>query len=424
MPALQPIAVFAILIVFIAGYLLIALEHKLKINKAAAAILAAVFCWTLYFINSPAAIPEDTAKLNEHLAGVAQIVLFLLGAMTIVELIDSHKGFRIITDFINVTSKRKMLWVIGLTGFFLSAVLDNLTSTIVMVSLLRKIIPDAEDRKIFGAMTVIATNAGGAWTPIGDVTTTMLWINGQISAWGIMQALFIPSIIALAIPLAFQTMKMKGSYPALPSSAHHKAEPKATLVFCLGMGALIFVPIFKALTGLPPFVGILLGLGVLWLVTDLVHYKHDNRAHLRVSHVLTRVDVSGVLFFLGILLAVNALEVAGLLKSFADWLGMHVSSDAGIAVIIGLISAVIDNVPLVAASMGMYDLQLYPMDAPLWEMIAFAAGTGGSILVIGSAAGVAYMGMEKVDFAWYFKRVSLFALLGFFAGLGTYLLLN
>lgn len=415
----------AILAVFFIGYFLIVFEHTLKINKAAAALLMAILCWSIYFMWSDRPVAESLTSLSEHFSSIGSIVFFLLGAMTIVELIDSHKGFKIITDFITVRSKRKLLWVTGFIAFFLSAVLDNLTATIVMVSLLRKLIPDYEDQKVFGAMMVIATNAGGAWTPIGDVTTTMLWIGGQISTVGIIKALFLPSIVCLAVPLAFQSFLLKGTYATRSKEdlLLHKAEPKAKLVFWLGVGSLIFVPIFKTLTGLPPFMGILLGLGAMWLITDLVHYKHDKREHLRVPHILTRVDVSGVLFFLGILLAVSTLEVTGILKDLAVWLSEHVPSQEIIAGLIGIVSAVIDNVPLVAASMGMYDMHAYPMDAKLWEMIAYAAGTGGSILVIGSAAGVAYMGLEKVSFMWYFKRISLLALAGYLAGFGTYFLM-
>lgn len=411
-----------ILAVFVCGYALIIFEHNFKINKASAALLTAIAAWTVYFLGCQTDHSEGMKTLGEHFSSVAQIVFFLLGAMTIVELIDSHRGFKIVTDFIHVTSKKKMLWLTAFIGFFLSSVLDNLTSTIVMVSLLRKLIPDKEEQKIFGAMMVIATNAGGAWTPIGDVTTTMLWINGQISTLGIMKALFVPSIVCIAVPVFLQSFFLKGKYPPPAHLDMHKAEPKSRLVFWMGVGALVFVPIFKALTGLPPFMGILLGLGIMWLITDLVHYKHEDRQHLRVPHILTRVDVSSSLFFLGILLAVNTLEVSGLLDAFALFLNTHLPSQELIAGLIGIISAIIDNVPLVAATMGMYDLSQFPTDSKLWEMIAYAAGTGGSILVIGSAAGVAFMGLEKVTFMWYFKRVSLLAFLGYIAGFLAYIL--
>lgn len=424
MEVLSSISLVGIIIAFGIGYVLITLEHLLKINKAAAAILMAVVCWTIYFIASPATLAIDLDLLNEHLAQDAQIVLFLLGAMTIVELIDSHRGFKVITDHITMRSKRKLLWTTCILAFFLSSVLDNLTSTIVMVSLLRKLIPVKEERLLFGAMMVIATNSGGAWTPIGDVTTTMLWINGQISTVGIMKALFLPSLVCLIVPLLLQSLFLKGEYAETHPSTHQKTEPKGILVFWMGVGSLVFVPIFKTLTGMPPFVGILLGLGIMWLVTDLFHYKHEQRKHLSVPHALTRVDVSGVLFFLGILLAINALEAAGILKELSDSLSAHVQSVEIVAFLIGIISAIIDNVPLVAATMGMYSMETYPMDAKLWEMIAYCAGTGGSILIIGSAAGVAFMGLEKVSFAWYFKRISWLAFLGYIAGFLVYLAFN
>ncbi|MDR3624820.1 MAG: sodium:proton antiporter NhaD [Chlamydiales bacterium] len=416
-------ALTAILIAFFAGYFLIVFEHNLKINKAAAALLMAVVCWSIYFVWIGKSTTESVHSLLEHFSSVGGIVFFLLGAMTIVELIDSHKGFKIITDFITVRSKKKLLWSTGFIAFFLSSVLDNLTATIVMVSLLRKLIPDKEDQKVFGAMMVIATNAGGAWTPIGDVTTTMLWIGGQISSIGIIKALFLPSVVCLAVPLFFQSFLLKGEYAVQiqPDISIGRAEPKAKLIFWVGVGSLIFVPIFKMITGLPPFMGILLGLGIMWLVTDLVHYKYEQREHLRVPHILTRVDVSGVLFFLGILLAVNVLDVTGLLKNVAIWLSNHVPSQEIVAGLIGLASAIIDNVPLVAATMGMYDLSTFPIDSKLWEMIAYAAGTGGSILIIGSAAGVAFMGLEKVSFMWYLRRVSFLAFIGYIAGFLTYL---
>ncbi len=419
-----PFSMALIILAFCLGYLLIIFEHTLKINKAAAAILMAMLCWLVLFVGSKDSITKDFEALSAQFSSVAQIVFFLLGAMTIVELIDSHRGFKIVTDFINVRSKKKLLFATSFIAFFLSSVLDNLTSTIVMISLLRKLIEDKEDQKLFGAMMVIATNAGGAWTPIGDVTTTMLWIGGQISTLEIMKSLFLPSFVCLIVPLIFQSFFLKGSYPQIPKEKQEflKAEPKAKLVFWMGVGSLIMVPILKALAGLPPFMGILLGLGIMWLITDLVHYKHEGRSHLRVPHILTRVDVSGVLFFLGILLAVSSLEVIGVLKDLAIWLSEKLPGETTLAFIIGLASAVIDNVPLVAATMGMFDLSAYPQNSALWEMIAYSAGTGGSILIIGSAAGVAFMGLQKADFIWYLKRISLLALLGYVAGFLIYLL--
>ena len=410
--------------VFIIGYLTITVEHVTKINKAAAALFTATICWAIFFSCTQANLSQDISTLQDYVAEVSQIVFFLIGAMTIVELVDSHGGFKIVTDFLTTRSKRKLLWLSGFVGFFLSSVLDNLTSTIVMVSLLRKLIPDPEDRKVFGALTVIATNAGGAWTPIGDVTTTMLWINGQISTLAIMKALLIPSLVCLVVPLLWESTRFKGSYPKVDLKALKQPEPRATLMFFLGIGALVSVPVIKVLTGLPPFMGMFIGLSVMWIVTDLLHNKHDERKHLRVPHILTRIDISSALFFLGILLAIKSLEISQILDNLAHGLGRLVPYLDFVAFIIGVISAVIDNVPLVAATMGMYPLSVYPTDSRLWELIAYCAGTGGSILVIGSAAGVALMGMEKVNFTWYMKRISLVALAGYAAGFIAYLVLH
>jgi len=414
-----------IVLVFAIGYIAIILEYYIKVNKTAVALLIAVLCWTIYLICSVAPVESDIKQLGHHVSNVSQIIFFLMGAMTLVELVDSHRGFKIVTDQIRTTSKRKMLWIISLVAFFLSAVLDNLTTTILMVSLLRKLVPHKGDRLLLSCVVVIAANAGGAWTPIGDVTTTMLWINGQLSTFSVMKALFVPSIISLLIPLVFYSWRAKGKYPPLPKEFREvQVEPGAKAVFALGVGGLIFVPIFKALTGLPPFMGVILALAVLWLVTDLMHSKYEEREHLRVPHILTRVDTSGVLFFLGILLCVNALETAGILNAVAIWLDQTVHNLPMIATLIGLFSAVIDNVPLVAATMGMYPLEQFPTDSSFWHMIAYAAGTGGSILIIGSSSGVALMGLEKVDFVSYLRKASLPALLGYLVGMGVYLLLS
>jgi NhaD family Na+/H+ antiporter len=416
---------FWILLVFALGYSAIILEHYIKINKGASALLIAVLCWTIYLYSSVAPVSEDIKELGHHVSDVSQIIFFLMGAMTLVELVDSHKGFKIITDRINTKSKRKMLWIIALVSFFLSSVLDNLTTTILMVSLLKKIVPERAERLLLCCVIVIAANAGGAWTPIGDVTTTMLWINGQLTSFSVIKALLIPSIVSLLVPLAYFTWRTKGKLPPLPKDQKNaKSEPGAKLVLALGVGGLVFVPIFKGLTGLPPFMGILLALGVLWLVTDLMHQKHDGREHLRVPHILTRVDTSGILFFLGILLCVNALQTAGILQALATWLDATVHNQAMIATLIGIFSAIIDNVPLVAATMGMYPLTAFPTDSSLWHMIAYAAGTGGSMLIIGSSSGVALMGLEKIDFVTYARKAALPVLVGFLAGMGVYLLLS
>lgn len=411
------------ILVFIFGYTFITLEHLTRINKTTVALLMAIGCWTIQFSNQSWLPQENTHFLGEHVGNISQVVFFILGALTVVEIINEHKGFRIISDMIHITSKRKLLWIIGLLTFFLSGILDNLTTTIVMVSFLRKIIPDRKDRLLFGGAVVIAANAGGAWTPIGDVTTTMLWIGGQVSTLSVMKSLFIPSLVCFVVAFLWIHFKLHGKIVSKEMDQQNTPlEPKGTLVFFLGIGLLVFVPIFKVWTGLPPFMGILFALGILWLVTDILHRHHDDRYHLRVPHILTKIDISSALFFLGILLCVNALESAKILAHLATWLDKNIGNTTIIATAIGLASAVVDNVPLVAATMGMYSLGHYPTDSMLWELIAFCAGTGGSILIVGSAAGVVFMGLEKVDFNWYLKNISFPALLGYLAGIGTYLL--
>ncbi|MBS0629884.1 MAG: sodium:proton antiporter NhaD [Verrucomicrobia bacterium] len=407
-----------ILTVFGLGYLAIIFEHIIKINKTAIALLIAVLCWIIYFATTLAPIDQDLVTLGKHVSDVSQIIFFLIGAMTIVELIDSHKGFTVITNLIRTNSKRKMIVLISILTFFLSAVLDNLTTTILMISLLRKIVPIHKERFLLSCLVVVAANAGGAWTPIGDVTTTMLWINGQLSSLKVMQSLFLPSIISLTIPLLYFFFQQKGSYTqATPEELDGNIQPGAKLVFFVGMGSLIFVPIFKTLTGLPPFMGVLLGVAVLWVITDYLHHKYEERHHLRIPSILNKIDTAGVLFFLGILLCINALESAGILTELAHWLDREVQNQVLIATLIGGISAVIDNVPLVAGTMGMYPLSQVPMDSQLWHMIAYAAGTGGSMLVIGSAAGVALMSLEKVDFITYMRKMTLPVLVGYLAGM-------
>jgi len=404
--------------VFVVGYLAIIFEHTIKINKTASALLMAVLAWMFLFLAAP-----DLHALGGKLDEVSQIIFFLLGAMTLVEVVDAHKGFKVITDLIQTNSKRKMLWIMGLITFFLSAALDNLTTTIVMISLLRKLIPDTKDRMILGAMVVVAANAGGAWTPIGDVTTTMLWIKGNITTLSVIRNLFVPSFISLLIALALFGKGLKGKYSHAVERTHsEEVEPGSRLIFYCGIGALISIPIFKTLTGLPPFMGALIALGFVWLVTDLLHSPHEKRQHLRLPSILSRIDTSSILFFLGILLAVSALDVAGFLKAIAETLDQTIGNVSIIAIFIGLISAVIDNVPLVAATMGMYDLQTFPADSHLWQLIAFCAGTGGSILIIGSTAGVAFMGLEKVHFLWYVRKVSLIALVSYLGGVAVFML--
>ena len=410
------------ILIFVFGYIAIALENKIRVNKAAIALLVAVFCWGFNFIEN---FPPDEASLHrliEHLGEISQVIFFLMGAMTIVELIDSHGGFKIITDFIRTKDKRKLLWVISIITFFLSSVLDNLTTSIVMVSLLRRLIPDKNDRMIFASMVIIAANAGGAWSPIGDVTTTMLWVGGQVTTGKLMKLLIIPSLVSLVVPLLYSSLSIKqGVYPDSSHSTDSLPQHGAKRVFFLGVGSLIFVPIFRAVTNLPPFMGVLLGLAIMWVLTDLIH--HQKRDHLKIPSILTRVDFSSILFFLGILLAVAALETAGILGSLALRMDHYFNNKDIIATVLGLLSAIIDNVPLTAATMGMYPLSSSPTDSKFWEMIAYSVGTGGSLLIIGSAAGVVVMGMEKIGFNWYLKKISIPALIGYFSGIGSFLMI-
>lgn len=413
-----------LLVVFVVAYCAIIFESITKINKAAAALFGGALCWLVIFLEGSA--EEHVLSLSHHLSGVSQIIFFLMGAMTIVELIDSHHGFQVIVHRLRTDSKVLMLWIIGVVSFFVSAVLDNLTATIVMLSLLRRILPERSERWFYGSIVVIAANAGGAWTPIGDVTTTMLWIHGNLSTLSVMKELFLPSIASLLVTLAigswfFRGKKLNASYVG---RAHARQEPGAQLTFMLGIGSLILVPIIKGLTGLPPFMSMFIGVAILWIATDLWHSGHHDRDHLKIPHALTRIDTSGVLFFIGILLAVGALDSAGLLKALAEWLSEQVASIEIIAILIGIGSAIVDNVPLVAATLSMYSLDAFPMDAPFWNLIAYCAGTGGSILIIGSAAGVALMSLEKVDFFWYLRRVTPLALLSYFTGIGVYLLIQ
>jgi Na+/H+ antiporter NhaD/arsenite permease-like protein len=409
-------------VIFVLIYAAIALEHPLKVNKSATALLGAGLLWTIYAVFSTDAQAVNS-QLNESLMGTAQIVFFLMGAMTIVEVVDAHNGFEVITSRIKTTKLSTLMWMVGFVSFFLSSILDNLTTTIVMVSLMKKLLDQRDDRLFFAGIIVIAANAGGAWTPIGDVTTTMLWIGGQITAIEIMKGLFIPSMINLLVPLAVTSFVL-GARPVISPQRSAEEEPFETsalernLMFFLGMAVLVLVPVFKTVTHLPPFLGILFGLGLVWLVGDLVHRKEEDlrKQRLTLARALTRIDMSSVVFFIGILLSVAVLEHTHILSSIAAWLDRTVGRQDIIVMIIGLVSAVVDNVPLVAASMGMYSLQQYPTDSFLWEFMAYCAGTGGSILIIGSAAGVAAMGLEKIDFLWYMRKISGLALLGYLAG--------
>ena len=408
--------------IFVLTYAAIAFEHPLKINKSATALIGAGLLWTVYALLGPEAKEVDAA-IGESLMSTAQIVFFLMGAMTIVEVVDAHDGFEVITARIKTTQLSSLMCLVGFVTFFLSAILDNLTTTIVMVSLMKKLLDKREDRLFFAGMIVIAANAGGAWSPIGDVTTTMLWIGGQVTSLEIMKGLFIPSMINLLVPLSVTAWMLRGRKVEAPPREVATGQIETTaferqLMFFLGLGILVAVPAFKTITHLPPFLGILLGLGLLWLVGDMVHRDKvdEDKQHLTLVNALTRIDMSSILFFVGILLAVATLEHAHILKDVAQWLNDSVGRLDVIVMLIGLVSAVVDNVPLVAASMGMYSLADHPTDSFLWEFMAYCAGTGGSILIIGSAAGVAAMGLEKIDFLWYMKKISLLALLGYFGG--------
>ena len=414
----------ASIVIFILGYLAIAFEHPLKINKTASALLTGVLVWTVYAIST-----GDASELGHHLASTSEILFFLLGAMTLVELVDAHQGFYFVSRLIKTDKVIKLLWIVGLITFFMSAILDNLTTAIVMVTLLRKLISNKETRKYFVGIVVIAANAGGAWSPIGDVTTTMLWIGGQISATGIMQGLFLPALVSLIVPLIIASYVLKKEsigQPVALEALSSAEERDGKIMLFAGAGSLIGVPIFKTLTHLPPYMGILLALGLVWILSELLHSEKDEEAkkHLSVGYALTKIDTSSILFFLGILLAIGGLESFGYLHALSDQLAQTLGNQNLIVTIIGLASAVVDNVPLVAATMGMYTLTDFPMDHEMWEYLAFCAGTGGSILIIGSAAGVAVMGMEKIEFGWYLKKIGFLALLGYFAGAGLYLLLH
>ena len=416
-----------IISIFIVGYIAIAFEHVIKINKAAIALVTGVLCWTVYILLSPDKnlVSEE---LTHHLGELSGILFFLLGAMTIVELIDAHDGFNLITSRINQTDTRKLLWIIAFITFFLSAVLDNLTTTIVVISFLRKLIRNEKDRLFFAGIVVVAANAGGAWSPIGDVTTTMLWIGGQITASNIIIKLILPSLVCLIIPLVYLSFKLKGNVerPVLESNSINQvlSYKHQSIVFFSGIIILLLVPVFKTVTNLPPFMGILIGLGILWIITEIIHGKKDeeDKHILSVVHALRKIDSPSILFFLGILVSISALQSTGILTHLAQWLTTSLKNDSTIVISIGLLSAIVDNVPLIAATQGMFDLNQYPTDHYFWEFLAYCTGTGGSVLIIGSAAGVAAMGMEKISFFWYLKKISLLALLGYFAGAITYML--
>ncbi len=435
-----------VIIVFILGYATIVFEHPLKLDKTVPALIMGALCWALMslghldLVGADHQIGHTEEVLLHHIGKVAEILFFLIGAMTIVELIDLHRGFAVITNRIETTSKRKLLWLIAILAFFLSATLDNLASTIVLVSLLRRLIPDKMERLWFVCVAVVAANAGGAWSPIGDVTTTMLWIGKKVSTVGLIKNLVIPSVVCIVVPLLVLSFgKTFSGNIKTPAGSERREKENSLLssrmMLYVGVGGLIFVPIFKAITHLPPYVGMMLALGVVWLVSEYIHPEEDfteERKHLYSAHTaLSRIELSSILFFLGILVAVAALESVavmghdghqvGLLRYLAEGLDRLVPNQNIVIILIGFLSAIIDNVPLVAASMGMYSA---PMDSSLWHFIAFSAGTGGSMLIIGSAAGVAAMGMERIDFIWYFKNVAWLAFLGFISGCLTFIALS
>ena len=427
------------IVVFIVGYAAIALEHPLKVDKAASALIIGGLGWGLFAFTGIDA-HTLTHEIQHHIVDIAEILFFLLGAMTIVELVDAHHGFSIITDKITTNKKVYLIWILSVITFFFSAVLDNLTTAIVMAALLPKLIKDKETLWLFAGVLILAANAGGAWSPIGDVTTIMLWIGGQVSAANIITSVIVPSIVCAVVPLIYLSFKLKGDVERpkeILSDDHNKnltTNFERNLIFYLGVCGLLFVPVFKTVTHLPPYVGMIFSLGVLWLVTEIIHRKknYEEKSKLSVIGVLKKVDTPTIFFFLGILLAVASLQSAGQLDIVASYLDTTFNGQTAegiyiINIIIGLLSAIVDNVPLVAGAMGMYpvaDTGMYAVDGMFWEFLAYCAGTGGSVLIIGSAAGVAVMGILKIDFIWYLKNISFLAIIGYAAGAMTYILMQ
>ena len=456
------------IIVFVLGYIAIALEHPIKVDKAASALLIGGLGWALlaigfveiidfeivsnkfnsfkewYGLKNPGKEISELKflkyELSHHLVDIAEILFFLLGAMTIVEVVDTHGGFSIITDKITTNKKVALMWILSVITFFFSAALDNLTSSIVMAALLTKLIKDKEDLWMFAGIIILSANAGGAWSPIGDVTTIMLWIGGQVSAENIIVSLIVPSIVCTLVPLIYLSFRLKGSVKRPELSEFSEEEKVRTssfeknLIFYLGVLGLLFVPIFKTITNLPPYLGMILSLGFLWTITEIIHRNKTKKEKSKLSVITTlkKIDTATIFFFLGILLAVAALQSAGQLDIVAKWLDTSFNGQTKngiyiINIIIGLLSSIVDNVPLVAGAMGMYPISetgFYAADGLFWEFLAYCAGTGGSVLIIGSAAGVAVMGILKVDFIWYLKNISLLALMGYLAGAATYILMQ
>lgn len=430
-----------IVVVFIIGYLCITLETLTKVNKAAVALLMLVACWTLYMFDpgnfaaglSPDGIAAAASSVIEgHLGSTATTLFFLMGAMTIVEVVDQNGGFNFVRDMMKTKSKRALLWRITFLTFFLSAILDNMTTAIVMVMILRKLVADRKDRLVYASLVIIAANSGGAFSPIGDVTTIMLWNKSLITAAGVIKELFIPSLVSVAIPAYILSLSLKGEVAGGASLAAETAHNDFTdrqrkAVFWLGVGGLVFVPIFKSVTHLPPFVGILLVLGVLWTVTELFYrnVREDNGGmQKRITNIISRIDMGTILFFLGILMAVACLQEIGVLAALGE--GLNAAFDGNhylVTGLIGVLSSIIDNVPLVAGCMGMYPMAAVgdmAQDGIFWQLLAYCAGVGGSMLIIGSAAGVVVMGLEKITFGWYMKRISWIAFIGYVAGILAY----
>lgn len=433
----------AIIIAFIIGYFFIAIEHVTKVNKAAVALLMFVVCWTLFMLNPASFLPEADGNnmalavsevIEKHLGSTATTLFFLMGAMTIVELIDQNGGFNFVANTIKTRSKKSMLWRIALLTFFLSAILDNLTTSIVMVMIIRRLVPDMKDRLIYASLVIISANSGGAFSPIGDVTTIMLWNKGLLSAGGVITELFIPSLVSMLVPAFILSTMLHGKMEIaqkikVEGERNLLNESQRRTIFLLGVGGLIFVPIFKSITHLPPFVGILLVLGVLWTVTEVFYSNlpnaEDNVGTMkRVTDMLARIDMSTILFFLGILMAVACLEVIGALHMLGDGLNAVFEGNHYLVTgIIGVLSSIVDNVPLVAGCMGMYPLAEVgdlAVDGLFWQLLAYCAGVGGSMLIIGSAAGVVVMGLEKITFGWYMKHISWIVLVGYLAGMAVY----
>lgn len=441
--------VVTLITIFIIGYACIALEHPLRINKTATALLLGGLLWAVFnmFNMSTAGVIDSyggleayrhfvSENLIENLGETAEIVFFLLGAMTIVTLIEDYQGFRVITDRITTTDKKKLLWTLSILTFFLSALLDNMTTAIVMVALLRKLIADQKERWLYAGMVILAANAGGAWSPIGDVTTIMLWIGGQVTTVNIIVKTIVASLVCMVVPVLILGRTLKGEIvrPADEQAGIEVPSHLRKLVLIMGVGALIFVPIFKTITHLPPYLGMLMGLAVLWVTTEIISRKYEKEGHKLPTAVSTleHVDVPTILFFLGILMAVSCLKVSGILGSLAGGLNSAFGTEAPgfffIDLIIGVLSSVVDNVPLVAAAMGMYPISgsevIFATNHPFWEFLAYCAGTGGSLLIIGSAAGVAVMGMEKIDFIWYLKKITLLAFAGYIVGALVFILMD